>query len=78
MKKIILVATILAFSTSAFAAEKPKAKTKEPYKPKTEFSKCDPVNHPELCKSKVHKKAPKKPKVEACDPKKTPKTCKKK
>ena len=35
-------------------------KTKEVYKPKTEFSKCDPVKHPELCKAKVHKKAPKK------------------
>jgi hypothetical protein len=60
MKKILLIATILAFSTSAFAGEKPKQKAKEPYKPKTEFSKCDPVNHPELCKSKVHKKAQKK------------------
>ena len=48
------------FATSAIAGEKPKAKAKEPFKPKTEFSKCDPVNHPELCKSKVHKKEPKK------------------
>ena len=62
MKKIILVATMLAFSTSAFAVEKPKAKVKEPYKPKTEFSKCDPVKNPAACKAKIHKKAPKKKK----------------
>jgi len=59
MKKIILVATMLAFSTSAFAATKP---AKKAYVPKTEFSKCDPVKNPAACKSKVHKKTPKKKK----------------
>ena len=59
MHKILLAVVVSAFATSAFAAEKPKAKT--PYKPKTEFSKCDPVKNPSACKAKVHKKAPKKP-----------------
>lgn len=61
MRKILLAIVLSAFATSALAAEKPKQKAKTPYKPKTEFSKCDPIKHPEFCKSKVHKKAPKKP-----------------
>lgn len=61
MRKVLLALFLTAFATSAFAAEKPKQKPKTPYKPKTEFSKCDPIKAPEFCKSKVKKKAPKKP-----------------
>lgn len=61
MRKILLAVVLTAFATSAFAAETPKKKAKTPYKPKTEFSKCDPIKAPEFCKSKVKKKVPKKP-----------------
>ena len=60
MKKIILVATMLAFSTSAFAANAPTA-TKAP-KAKVVHSACDPVKNASACKSTVHHKAPKKKK----------------
>ena len=59
MKKIILVATMLAFSTSAFAATTPVVKAP---KTKVVHSACDPVKNPTACKSKVHHKAPKKKK----------------
>lgn len=62
MKKIILVATMLVFSSSAFAANAaaPTA-TKEP-KAKVVHSACDPVKNASACKSTVHHKAPKKKK----------------
>ena len=60
MRKILLAVILSVFATSSFASEKPKQKAKQPYKPKTEFSKCDPIKAPEFCKSKVKKKAPKK------------------
>jgi hypothetical protein len=59
MKKIILVATMLAFSTSAFAATKPVVKAP---KDKVVHSACDPVKNKAACKSVVHHKAPKKKK----------------
>jgi len=59
MKKIILVATMLAFSTSAFAATKPAVKVP---KAKVVHSACDPVKNKAACKSVVHHKAPKKKK----------------
>jgi len=59
MKKIILVATMLAFSSTAFAATAPA--TKAP-KAKVVHSACDPVKNPTACKSTVHHKAPKKKK----------------
>ena len=59
MKKIILVATMLAFSSSAFAANAPAVKAP---KAKVVHSACDPVKNPTACKSKVHHKAPKKKK----------------
>ena len=65
MKKIILVATMLAFSTSALAANTAasaaSAATKAP-KAKVVHSACDPVKNPTACKSTVHHKAPKKKK----------------
>ena len=61
MKKIILVATMLAFSSSAFAATKPAAKAVPP-KAKVVHSACDPVKNPTACKSVVHKKTSKKKK----------------
>jgi len=59
MKKLLLVATMLAFSTSAFAATAPA--TKAP-KAKVVHSACDPVKNAAACKSVVHHKAPKKKK----------------
>lgn len=59
MKKLLLVATMLAFSTGAFAATKPVVKTP---KAKVVHSACDPVKNPTACKSIVHHKAPKKKK----------------
>jgi uncharacterized protein YdeI (BOF family) len=59
MKKIILVATMLAFSTSAFAATTPVVKAP---KAKVVHSACDSVKNPTACKSTVHHKAPKKKK----------------
>jgi uncharacterized protein YdeI (BOF family) len=62
MKKIILVATMLAFSTSAFAANTPAPTATKAPKAKVVHSACDPVKNPTACKSTVHHKAPKKKK----------------
>jgi hypothetical protein len=59
MKKLLLVATMLAFSTTAFAANAPVAKVP---KAKVVHSACDPVKNKAACKSVVHHKAPKKKK----------------
>jgi len=62
MRKIILIATMLAFSSSAFAANTPAPTATKTPKAKVVHSACDPVKNPTACKSKVHKKAPKKKK----------------
>jgi hypothetical protein len=60
MKKIILVATLLAFSSSAFATNAPAPTATKAPKTKIEHSACDPVKNPTACKSTVHKKKQKK------------------
>jgi hypothetical protein len=61
MRKIILVATVIAFASTGFVS--------------SAFAKsaCDPVSNPKACKSVVHHKTPKASICKIKDKKKCPK-----